>query len=124
MAFTWTIPECESVQTLKKNYEFRRLYTKGRSAVTPLMVVYCRPNAAERSRIGYTVSNKLGHAVTRNRIRRRLREIYRLNFPRLEEGYDIVVVARSRAAEAEYAQLERAFLSACGRLGIMRKGVR
>lgn len=112
------------MQTLKKNYEFRRLYTKGRSAVTPLMVVYCRPNAAERSRIGYTVSNKIGHAVTRNHIRRRLREIYRLNFPHLEKGYDIVVVARSRATEAEYVQLERAFLSACGRLGIMRKGVK
>ncbi|MEA4945990.1 MAG: ribonuclease P protein component [Oscillospiraceae bacterium] len=109
------------METLKKKYEFRRLYTKGKSAVTPLMVVYCRPNAAERSRIGYTVSNKLGHAVTRNRIRRRIREIYRLNLPRLEGGYDLVVVARSRSAEAEYAQLERSFLSACDKLSLVRK---
>ncbi len=109
------------METLKKNYEFRRLYTKGKSAVTPMMVVYCRPNTSEKGRVGFTVSNKIGHAVTRNRIRRRLREIYRLNSYRLQGGLDIVVVARSRSAQAEYAQLERAFLSACGRLGVLRK---
>jgi ribonuclease P protein component len=109
------------LETIKKNYEFRRLYTKGKSAVTPLMVVYCRQNGSDEGRVGYTVSNKLGHAVTRNRIRRRLREIYRLNLYRLQGGMDIVVVARSRSAGAEYAQLERAFLSACDRLGILGK---
>lgn len=110
-----------SLKTLKKNYEFRRLYTKGRSAVTPLMVVYCRPNGTDAGRVGYTVSNKLGCAVERNRIRRRLREIYRLNLPRIEPGMDVVVVARSRSAQADYAQLERAFLGSCERLGILGK---
>jgi ribonuclease P protein component len=109
------------LKTLKKNYEFRRLYTKGKSCVTPLMVVYCRPNGGDENRVGYTVSNKLGHAVTRNRIRRRLREIYRLNSAKLAPGLDIVVVARSRSSEAEYAQLERSFLHACEKLGITGK---
>ena len=108
------------MDTLKKNYEFRRLYSKGRSVVTPLMVVYCRPNGTAGARVGYTVSNKLGNAVTRNRIRRRLREIYRLNQASIEGGLDIVVVARSKAAEADYSQLQKAFLSSCERLGIMR----
>ena len=63
--------------TLKKNSDFRRLYSKGQSAVNPYVVVYCRRNREKVNRLGYTVSTKLGHAVVRNRVRRRLREIYR-----------------------------------------------
>ena len=104
--------------TLKKNSDFRRLYAKGKSAVTPFLVLYARPNRLGENRLGYTVSAKLGHAVVRNRVRRRLREIYRLNAPRLRQGYDLVVVARSRAVGAPYRVLETAFLRACESLGL------
>ena len=107
--------------TLKKNSDFRRLYSKGKSAVTPYMVVYCRRSRETHNRTGYTVSTKLGHAVVRNRVRRRLREIYRLNSPRLRAGWDIVVVARARCVGAEYAKIDAAFLSACAALGLMRE---
>ncbi len=107
--------------TLKKNSDFRRLYARGSSAVTPYLVLYCRRNRDEVNRLGYTVSTKLGHAVARNRVRRRLREIYRLNAPALKQGYDIVVVARSRCVGAEYAQMERAFMKACLKLGLTRE---
>ena len=106
--------------TLKKNSDFRRLYAKGKSAVTPYMVVYTRPNRLGENRLGYTVSVKLGHAVVRNRVRRRLREIYRLNAPQLRQGHDIVIVARSRAVGSEYRKLNAAFLRACESLGLMR----
>ena len=76
--------------TLKKNSDFRRLYAKGKSAVNPFLVVYCRRNREGVNRLGYTVSVKLGHAVVRNRVRRRLREIVRLNSPKLKSGWDIV----------------------------------
>lgn len=69
--------------------------------------------------MGLTVSAKLGHAVVRNRIRRRLREIYRLNEGRFRVGFDIVVVARSRAVTAEYAELEKAYLSLADKLGLL-----
>ena len=104
--------------TLKKNSDFRRLYAKGKSAVTPYLVVYTRPNRLGENRLGYTVSVKLGHAVVRNRVRRRLREIYRLNAPQLKQGHDIVVVARSRAVGSEYRKLNAAFLRACESLGL------
>ena len=107
--------------TLKKNSDFRRLYAKGKSAVTPCLVLYARPNRLGENRLGYTVSAKLGHAVVRNRVRRRLREIVRLNSPKLKKGWDIVVVARTRCVDAEYRQLESAFLQACGKLGLMRE---
>jgi ribonuclease P protein component len=83
------------------------------------MVVYCRRNRERCNRLGYTVSTKLGHAVVRNRVRRRLREIYRLNSHKLKQGYDIVIVARSRSVGADYKKLESAFLSACEKLGLM-----
>ena len=105
--------------TLKKNSDFRRLYAKGKSAVTPYMVVYCRRSRGQTNRLGYTVSAKLGHAVVRNRIRRRLREIYRLHAAELCTGFDIVIVARSRCIDAEYRKMDEAFLSACGHLGLI-----
>ena len=107
--------------TLKKNSDFRRLYSKGKSTVNPYMAVYCRRNGRGVNRVGYTVSTKLGHAVVRNRVRRRLREIYRLNAPSLKTGYDIIIVARTRCVGAEYAKMDRAFLSACEKLGLMKE---
>ena len=107
--------------TLKKNSEFRRLYAKGKSAVTPYLVVYCRKSALPRNRYGFTVSTKLGHAVVRNRVRRRLREIVRLSEPQLKSGYELVLVARSRAVGAEYRKLEKAWLTACKKLDLLRE---
>lgn len=107
--------------TLKKNSDFRRLYSKGKNTVTPYMALYCRRNGSGVNRLGYTVSTKLGHAVVRNRVRRRLREIYRLNSPRLKSGWDIIVVARMRCVNAEYAAMDAAFMSACERLGLVKE---
>lgn len=105
--------------SLKENRIFRRLYAKGRSAVSPAMVLYCRKNGGKENRLGFTVGTKLGRAVVRNRVRRRLREIYRLNEHRLAAGYDIVVVARVRAVHSRYDQLERQFLSLAEKLGLL-----
>ena len=107
--------------TLKKNNEFRRLYAKGRSAVTPTLVVYTRRNKSGSNRVGFTVTVKLGHAVVRNRVRRRLREIYRLHEGELRRGADLVVVARSRSVEASYRRLEHDFLAACGKLSLLEE---
>ena len=104
--------------TLKKNHEFRRLYSKGNSIAAPCLAVYCRPTKRSGNRIGFTVSNKVGNAVVRNRIRRRLREIYRLHESEFRTGHDIVVVARMRAATADYVRLERELLRCARKLEV------
>ena len=106
---------------LKLNRDFRRAYRKGRSAAEPCLVVYARRNGAQQNRVGYTVSNKLGCAVVRNRVRRRLREIYRLGEERFRRGFDIVVVARVRSVSADYRRLEREFFRACAGLGLLKE---
>ena len=108
-------------KSLKLNHLFRRLYQKGKSAANKYLVIYCRRNGSFENRIGYTVSSKLGHAVVRNRVRRRLREIYRLHESQFRPGWDLVVVARSRAVDAPYKKLEGAYLSLAGKLGLLRE---
>lgn len=107
--------------TLKENYEFRRVYNKGKSGVSPFLVVYARPNRSGKNRLGVTVSTKLGKAVVRNRARRRLREIYRLSQGQMKQGYDIVLVARSRAVTAPYHELSHAYRKLCEKLELMEK---
>lgn len=82
------------------------------------MVLYCRKNGRKVNRLGLTASTKLGHAVVRNRLRRRFREIYRLNEHKLRAGYDVVIVARSRAIDAPYRTLDSEFLRLAGKLGL------
>ena len=103
---------------LKLNHIFRRLYaTAGQT--NGLMVLYVKKNRLGKNRVGITVSKKLGGAVVRNRVRRRLREVYRLHEDRFVPGYDIVVVARSRAIDASFEDLCAAYLSAAEKAGIL-----
>ena len=111
----------KSSVSIKNNYEFRRLYSKGKSAATPFLVVYCRKNKLGHNRLGLTASTKLGHAVVRNRCRRRLREVYRLNSPRLRQGYDIILVARGRTATAKWKELNDTFLKCCRKLDLLEE---
>ena len=105
--------------SLKENSMFRRLYAKGKSAANSYLVIYCRRNGTETNRIGFTVSKKLGGAVVRNRVRRRLREVYRLHEEQFAPGWDIVVVARSRCISGEFEKITAAYLSLAEKAGIL-----
>ena len=105
--------------SLKKNYEFKRLYNRGKSAASQCVVVYCRRNGLSDNRLGVTVSSKLGGAVARNRVRRRLKEIYRLNELCFSRGFDIVLVARVRSRFVGFRELESSVLSLFRKLKIL-----
>jgi len=106
--------------SLKENYLFRRVYSRGKSAASPYLAMYFRKNGRTENRLGITVSTKLGKAVVRNRVRRRLREIYRLNEARFLPGYDIVAVARFRSVGASYKELEADFIRLAEKLGLTK----
>lgn len=106
--------------SLKSNRDFQRLYRHGKSAVLPCVVLYARKNRLGVNRLGVTASTKLGHAVVRNRLRRRIREAYRLHEERFRAGYDLVAVARGRAVTAPYRQVENDLLRAAKRLSLLR----
>lgn len=108
--------------SLKLNHVFQRLYRKGRRAALPTLALYSRPNGRGENRLGLTTGAKLGHAVVRNKLRRRLRAIYRLHEPEFKPGFDLVVVCRAAAVGASYRRLERDFLKLARRSGLLREG--
>ena len=107
--------------TLKENYEFRRIYQRRSYSSVCSMVIYCRRNRLGRSRLGLTASVKIGNAVVRNRARRRLREVYRLNRDRLQKGWDIILVARGRTATVSWRELNDTFLRLCRKLELLEE---
>ena len=105
---------------LKLNHIFRRLYATSGHA-NSCLVLYARKNRTATNRVGVTVSKKLGGAVVRNRVRRRLREVYRLNEAKFAPGWDIVVVARSRSISIDFQKLTESYLSLAEKAGILVK---
>ena len=105
-------------KSLKLNHIFRRLYSSSGHA-NSFLVLYARKNHSATNRVGVTVSKKLGGAVVRNRVRRRLREVYRLNESRFAPGWDIVVVARSRCIKGDFRKITEAYLSLAQKAGIL-----
>ena len=106
---------------LKENHLFRRIYNRGKTAADSRLALYVRGNGQRENRLGLTVSTKVGCAVVRNRIRRRLREVYRLHEDQVLGGRDVVVVARTRAASSDYHQLEKSFLRLADKLDLLKK---
>lgn len=101
--------------SLKKNIDFRRLYRRGRTCVTPCVVVYALPNRVHIHRLGITAGKKVGGAVSRNRAKRRLRALFRefaAGDLAGERSFDFVIVARARAVDCPYDRLKKDFFRA------------
>lgn len=103
--------------SIKKNEDFRKLYNNGKSYANKYLVMYIVKS--EKSRIGISVSKKVGNSIVRHRITRLIREVFRLNCNNFNCENDIVVVARVKSKDAGYHEIENAFLNLCYRHNII-----
>ena len=93
-----------------KNNEFQYIYKNGTSYANKYLVMYVLENPDGKSKLGISVSKKVGNSVVRHRIARLIRESYRLNRHMFNSGLNIIVIARATAKGRSFAEIESAFL--------------
>jgi len=109
------------VESLKTNSEFKRVYKNGKSYATRNLVIYWLPTKLDKNRYGFSVSKRVGKAVVRNKIKRRLKEIIRefekqYNF----KTYDIIFIARNPIVDLDFSQLKRDVRRLYGKSGLIK----
>ncbi len=105
------------IEHLTRPEQYTLVYSKGRTWSSDLVVLRVMPNGLPISRSGLSVSKKVGKAVVRNKIKRRLREIVRLNA--IKPGWDVVLIARSKSSIASYTEMQKAVLTLFNRARIL-----
>lgn len=97
---------------LKKDSDFRKVYKHGKSFANKYLVMYILDNKSDFNRVGFSVSKKVGKANIRNKVKRRIRESFRLNCDQsIKSGYDLVFIARISSKDAEYSDIEKSVKS-------------
>lgn len=91
---------------LRRNSDFQRVRRMGKFYASPFLVLAFLQNELNHSRFGFVVSKRLGKAVQRNKIKRRMREAIRLCIPQIKPGFDLVFIARRPIDRASYAEIE------------------
>ena len=96
--------------SLKKNNDFQNVYKSGKSYGNKYLVIYTLKNDTDRNRLGISVSKKVGNSIVRHRVKRLIKESYRLHENMFNSGLDIVVIARKESNACDYASIESALL--------------
>ena len=97
-------------ESLKKNHDFQNVYKSGKSYGNKYLVIYTLKNDTDRNRLGISVSKKVGNSIVRHRVKRLIKESYRLHENMFNSGLDIVVIARKESNACDYASIESALL--------------
>ena len=111
----------EKLVPICRNNDFRRIYARGKSYVSPLVVVYVVKNRRKEARVGITTSKKVGNAVQRNRSRRVIREAFRALAPRVRPGFDLVLVARGKTPYVKSTDVRRQLERQLQAAGLLRE---
>lgn len=99
-----------SYEVLKKNIDFQKVYKSGRSFANKYLVMYILENGTGISRIGISVSKKVGNSIVRHRLTRLIREACRLNHGNIQSGYDIVIISRAAHKGKGYEETKSALM--------------
>ena len=108
----------EKLVPICRNNDFRRIYARGKSYVSPLVVVYALKNRTKNVRVGITTSKKVGNAVQRNRSRRVIREAFRALAPRVRPGFDL---ARGKTPYVKSTDVRRQLERQLQAAGLLRE---
>ncbi len=111
----------EKLVPICRNNDFRRIYARGKSYVSPLVVVYALKNRTKNVRVGITTSKKVGNAVQRNRSRRVIREAFRALAPQVRPGFDLVLVARGKTPYVKSTDVRRQLERQLQAAGLLRE---
>ncbi|EYE88641.1 ribonuclease P [Fervidicella metallireducens AeB] len=112
----------KSDEKIKKNSQFRYIYNRGKSISDSLLVLYIFKNNKNINRIGISVSKKVGNSVTRNRVKRLIRESYRTNKEKYRRGYDLIFVARARCSKSNYHEILKSQINLMKKGGLLKEG--
>ncbi len=103
---------------LRARSDYLRVQTKGKMIKGRFLILLSLENGLTNSRFGLTVSGKLGNAVKRNRIRRRIREIERFYRYQIKSGFDIVAIARGKSRDADFDEMKEEYLELARSAGL------
>ena len=99
-----------SIIRIKENRDFRRIYARGKTLISPYFVVYYLKNRRENLRLGITAGKKIGTAVARNRAKRVIRAAFRNCLPQICTGFDFIIVARTRILSVKSTAVEQSLI--------------
>lgn len=116
----WLFLFIMSILKLKENRDFRRTYNRGKSFVSPYIVVYVNKNRTNNVRLGITAGKKIGNAVKRNRAKRVITAAFRSVLPLICDGYDFVIVARTRILEVKSTVVAESLLTLLKTAGTLK----
>ena len=106
--------------SLIKNIYFQKVYKYGKSYSDKYLIVYYRKNELNINKIGISVSKKVGNSIVRHKVKRVIKEAYRLNEEKFIKGIDIVVIARPNAYKLDFFSAEKSLIYLFGRLKIIK----
>jgi ribonuclease P protein component len=100
----------EKMYRLRSNMEFKKVYNEGKNYWNRNLILFRKKNNLGYTRVGYTITKKIGNSVVRNKLRRQMKEIYRLNFDKIDNNYDLIFLPKKNAVDISFKELESAML--------------
>lgn len=111
----------EKKYRIRKNMEFKNIYKLGKNYWNRNLILYVKKNGLDETRVGYTITKKIGNAVIRNKLRRKMKEIYRLNFHNIRQGYDLIFIAKKSIKDIPYKELEGSMIHIMSIAKVLKK---